>query len=356
MLSNPAVVYLGKLSYPLYLWHWPLLVFARLLGDGQWSSTHRNLAVLGSIALAALTYHGVERPLVRRVPRKGLLALALAALMLGTGTLAWFAFNGLQGPTVPRSAGPLENRKPVDIASRGKIHLLGDSNAGHFFHGLSLVYGDRLAITAAPGWPYLDGVMYKPGFVPHRDHKGSPEITQQALQRIESDPEIQLVIVSTAYLMYLPQDNLRSVDQNPALETAEQAYEAGLRRTLQRLLRHGKKAVVVKSVPVYPMLSTVMACSNELRPAWRTPPVDCTRSRQAVESERRAYDAVVERAVRGLQGVTVFDTLTDLCDERFCYVNRDGIQLYVDAGHFTTAGSELMGAALGRVVEQALRN
>ena len=353
VLSHPAMVYIGKLSYPLYLWHWPLLVLARFLGDGQWTSTHRNLAVLASLALAALTYHGVERPLARRVSRKGWLAVALSALMLGTGTLAWFGFNGLQGPTVPRSAGPLETYDKPEIVSRGKIHLLGDSNAGHFFHGLSRLYGDRLALTAAPGWPYLDGVMYKPGFVPHRDHKGTPEMTEQVLRRIESDPEIQLVILSTAYLMYLPQDNLRSVGGKPSAETAAQAYEDGLRRTAQRLLRSHKKVVVVKSVPVYPMLSTVMACSPELRPAWRTLPADCARPRHAVESERRAYNALIERAVRGLQGVTVFDTLNDLCDSQHCYVNRNGIQLYVDAGHFTTAGSELMGAALARAVEQA---
>lgn len=105
VLAHSAVVYVGKLSYPLYLWHWPLLVFARLLGDGQWSSSHRNLAVVASVALAILTYHGVERPLSRRVTGKNLLALVLAGLMVLAGVLAWIGFKG----KVPYTAAPYSN-------------------------------------------------------------------------------------------------------------------------------------------------------------------------------------------------------------------------------------------------------
>lgn len=94
-----------------------------------------------------------------------------------------------------------------------------------------------MASTATPGWLYLDGVMFDLGFVPHRDQKGSPDMTQQALQTIESDPEI----LSTAYMRYLPQDNLRSVEEDQSAETAAQAYENSLRRATQRLLQKTKR-------------------------------------------------------------------------------------------------------------------
>jgi peptidoglycan/LPS O-acetylase OafA/YrhL len=355
VLSSPAMVYVGKLSYPLYLWHWPLLVFGRLLGDGHLSSSHRNTAVLASVVLAAFTYHGVERQLLRRVSRKGVLASVLGVLMAITGLLAYLGLSGLLTPSAAsRINAPLDSYEKPNIVSHGKVHLLGDSNAGHFHYGLSLLYGDRVEVTAVPGWPYLDGVKYRDDFTPHYEHKGSPELTERALQRIEADAEIRLVILSTAYLMYFPSDNLRSVESVVPMETSAQAYEKGLRRTIKRLLAKDKKVLLVKSVPTYPMLSTVMACSSEVRPPLRLRPTSCERPRKLVETERREYDAMVARVINGLDGVSVYDTLNDLCDSQICYVNRNGVQMYIDSGHFTTAGSQIMGAALGRLVEEAL--
>lgn len=351
VLSHPAVVYVGKISYPLYLWHWPLLVFARLMGDGQWSVTHRNAAIVASVLLAMLTHHCVERPLVKRVTRRGLLALMLAGLMALLGLLAGLIYKGVLSFTpAPYANAPLASYENPQIRSHGKVVLLGDSNAGHFSYGLSLLYGDRLETIATPGWPYLEGVKYREGYVPHHDHKGSPELTQKALQRIESDPDVKLVILSNAYLMYLPSDNLRSIAEVPT-ETVAQAYEFGLRRTMERLLAKQKKLILVKPVPTYPTLSAVTACASEVRPVLRRQPIDCVRARNVVDSERREYDALVARAVHGLPGVTVFNTMDELCDAQSCYVNRNGILMYIDSGHFTTAGSQLMAAALARQIE-----
>lgn len=353
LLAHPAVVYVGKISYPLYLWHWPLLVFARLVGDGQWTSAHRNMALLGSVLLAMLTYHCVERPLAKRVTRRIFLASVLVGLMGSIGVLAGLVFKGkISFTPAPYANAPLLGYDRPAIESRGKIILLGDSNAGHFSYGLSLLYGDRLETIATPGWPYLQGVKYRDGYVPHYEHRGSPELTQKALHRIESDPDVKLVILSSAYLMYLPADNLRTAGV-PA-ENVAQAYEGGLRRTMERLLAQQKKLVFVKSVPTYPMLSTVTACASEVRPELRRQPSDCTRSREVVNSERLEYDALVARATHGLQDVAVFDTMDQLCDPKYCYVNRNGVLMYIDSGHFTTAGSQLMAAALARQIEASM--
>ncbi len=353
VLSHPAVVYVGKISYPLYLWHWPLLVFARLMGDGQWLIAHRNAALVASVLLAMLTYHCVERPLVN-VNRRGLLALMLAGLMALLGLLAGFIYKGaLSFTSASYANAPVTSYERPQIQSQGKVVLLGDSNAGHFSYGLSLLYGDRLETIATPGWPYLEGVKYREGYVPHHDHKGSPEQTQKALQQIESDLDVRLVILSNAYLMYLPGDNLRSIGGVPT-ETVAQAYELGLRRTMERLLAKQKKVILVKSVPTYPTLSTVTACASEVRPVFRQQPRDCVRARSVVDSERREYDALVDRAIHGLHGVTVFNTMDELCDTQSCYVNRNGILMYIDSGHFTTAGSQLMAAALARQIEAAV--
>ncbi len=356
VLSQPALVYVGKISYPLYLWHWPLLVFARLVGEGQWTTSHRNYAVFGSIALAMLTYHGVEQPL-NKIKRRGRLALSLGLLMLGMGATALLASKamllfGLKAYAIP----PMENlnhAKPT-VQSKGRMVLLGDSNAGHLEYGLKWIYGDRLASVWTASWPYLDGTQYRDGHRPLAGGKGTPTLTEDALRKISADPAIRLVILSNAYSQYLIGDSLRSVADPAVGETGALAYEAGLRRTARRLLDSGKQVLVIESIPIYPDLATVMACSAGLRPWLRHQPAGCTQVRTALESDRRQYQDILDRAFEGMSSVARFNTLDQLCDKDFCYVNRDGQQLYYDSGHFTAEGSQLMSAAIARRIEVML--
>ncbi|MFC5440851.1 acyltransferase family protein [Rhodanobacter ginsenosidimutans] len=63
VLSLRGMVLVGLISYPLYLWHWPLLVFSRIHESGQPSVGIRLFAVLSSAVLAWLTYRFVEKPI-----------------------------------------------------------------------------------------------------------------------------------------------------------------------------------------------------------------------------------------------------------------------------------------------------
>lgn len=63
ILSNKVLVWFGLISFPLYLWHWPLLSFARIVEGEVPSQNMRIGIVILSIALAWLTYRLVERPL-----------------------------------------------------------------------------------------------------------------------------------------------------------------------------------------------------------------------------------------------------------------------------------------------------
>lgn len=351
VLSNRTMVYLGRISYPLYLWHWPLLVFGRLLGEGKLGSAHRNVAVVCAILLSMLSYHALERPLARRIARRNSLALALLLVMGGLSIVASLLYQGKFMPAYAHTS--LLSYEEPQIASNGKVAILGDSNAGHLLYGLTLLYGQRLETFATPGWPYLDGVEYREGYVPHESHKGSPEATELALRRIESDADIRLVIISNLYPMYLSSDSLRSMKGGSSTETTASAYEEGLRRTIERLRASGKKVVFVKHVPTYNTLTTITACT-EARPVFRKEIAGCIRSRATVESERRDYDALVARVVQGMEDVYLFNTLEELCDSQTCYVSKNGIQMYSDPSHLTPAGSQLVGAALARQVEMAL--
>ncbi len=92
VLTNPLSVYIGRISYSLYLWHWPVYsLFRWTLGlEGAWML----LALAITFACAALSYHLVEQPvrnsrwLKRRSP-----AVKLVAGLLVVAAFAWLAHN-----------------------------------------------------------------------------------------------------------------------------------------------------------------------------------------------------------------------------------------------------------------------
>ena len=99
ILSTRAALFVGAISYPLYLWHWPILSFARILWGNDLSLGFRVLAMGVSIALATATWQFIEKP-VRFGSRQGIKALGLTGGMALAGAGAFLL--GLHPP--PRDA------------------------------------------------------------------------------------------------------------------------------------------------------------------------------------------------------------------------------------------------------------
>lgn len=96
VLSCRVMVWVGLISYPLYLWHWPLLAFARILSGGAPSAGARVSLIAVSVLLAWLTYRLIESP-IRFGSRRRVAVPALSGAMavmfaigLATNTSAGF--------------------------------------------------------------------------------------------------------------------------------------------------------------------------------------------------------------------------------------------------------------------------
>lgn len=92
ILSNPAVVFIGLISYPLYLWHWPILVYVNILKFGTPSQLETLLCVILATLLSWATYRFIEQPMRRRPGVVGSLSVSMigiavfaVATVLGSG-------------------------------------------------------------------------------------------------------------------------------------------------------------------------------------------------------------------------------------------------------------------------------
>ncbi|MGO9741670.1 MAG: acyltransferase family protein [Roseiarcus sp.] len=107
VLARSGMVALGLISYPLYLWHWPLLSFARVVAAAPTPIPERALLALLAVPLAALTYLWVERPIRfgtrSRLAPLGLTAGLLVAAALGAGAASG-AMDGAPWRTPDRAA------------------------------------------------------------------------------------------------------------------------------------------------------------------------------------------------------------------------------------------------------------
>jgi len=159
LLSSPAMVRIGLISYPLYLWHWPLLVFFGIIKFAPLTLLERALIVALSFALAALTYRLVEVPFrFGRPNRRG-----IAGLCAGMGLVA------LAGGVIVAGRGfdfrlPAQIREMTDVrtdSSKWRLHeclldlsremSFADSCVDRDRRPLILLWGDSTAGALLPG-------------------------------------------------------------------------------------------------------------------------------------------------------------------------------------------------------------
>lgn len=167
LISNKIFVWIGLISYPLYLWHWPLISFPRII-MGEDQPAHVNtIALAAAVCLASITYLAIEKPL-KRFPSK-FKAISLFGLMGCTGIFGYYVYQNDGMPT--RAAvvktqefnaqfvGPLWQYERNDICLKQAGHpnidgygwwfcymnhdrspeimIIGTSYANHLFPGLA---------------------------------------------------------------------------------------------------------------------------------------------------------------------------------------------------------------------------
>jgi peptidoglycan/LPS O-acetylase OafA/YrhL len=147
VLSSRPAVYVGLISYPLYLWHWPLLSFLFLYKNGQILAGNKIYLIIITFILASATYHLVENPIKKAnvsVVRKAVFITMAMVLICFSGFLV-FRFDGLPYRYESNISLVPKQAKSVLLP----IGLIGDSNAGHLVEGLRFRLSSHLVTEIA---------------------------------------------------------------------------------------------------------------------------------------------------------------------------------------------------------------
>jgi peptidoglycan/LPS O-acetylase OafA/YrhL len=155
VLAHRGMVAVGLISYPIYLWHWPLLSFAQIVEGTRPAPSIRAAALVASIVLAALTYWLVEKPL--RFGRwKRFMPPLLFIAMIGVGVTGYetYAHDGFSFRAMAQHSEEtrIADEDKVIRAQYALSPCTGDARIIGRARGASCAKSD---VGAAPGGPVM---------------------------------------------------------------------------------------------------------------------------------------------------------------------------------------------------------
>lgn len=386
-LSHQWMVFTGLLSYPLYLWHWPILSFLQILLSGDPTPGVRSAALVLSFVLAWITYRFVERP-IREGQKNGIKvillctgAVAVACMGLQPALFGSLASREVVQINTPLTVNPVSTRLPNVIAGCGlgtndekrfnqckqdgrgtaRFALLGDSKAAALAPGIFLestpgnywmVMGGTNASLNAPV-PVISNLPQYARF------QGLAHI---ALDTLAANRNIDVVVITVATRTLFQLRNENTIEDLPASQNFDPVF-LGLDIAIRQLVDAGKKVVITIDNPTLKdpkqCISRVSAVSYlnailQLAPD-RAPCFIAYDKHLELSSQYRKLLAQLQ--ARYPADVLIFDPLDVLCDmkKRVCSSFRDDALLYSYSDHISEQASVLIAKWLVPAVEAFAR-
>ena len=388
LLGHPAMVTLGKMSYALYLWHWPLLCFARIVQEGEPSVGQRTFLIAVSVVLAYLTWRWVERPAqacslpasdltrARKVLAWGIAGLG-AVFLIGAVTFMHQGFPARYAPLEPvppsfitQSRSCVEKYSTegafcIETGDAPKIAVIGDSHAEAFLRGLPATGSNvsrSLILLGGNSCPYLTDVNAEA-------YPGCLNTNRRIDKIIEGLPSLETVVLFVRGPRYLIPDRsfdvpyqspvewrLRGLTADTSRLAAAELLKAGLSRTIAKLELKGKKVVIFV---VWPEMNFDPVTCFDVRPlrlwpvAVKTP---CAMPLAGVQERQAGYRAMLRELKARHPGITLFDPLPYLCDVGNCWAVRDGRPLYSDSSHVNARGVGILEPAFVQLLSKLIES
>ncbi|MDR1310019.1 MAG: acyltransferase, partial [Deltaproteobacteria bacterium] len=283
VLANGPMRYVGLVSYPLYLWHWPMVALANTMTFGARLPGLARLAiVLVSLALSALTHRLVERPIRFSAAHRGKKHVGLLVSMALMGLLGLSVWTGI-GPGARAEGGGYppevfrEFAQAPPTTDEGCLGSLGFKPYRSVFCRLSqggsgktmAIFGDSHAVSVFPGLAALNArkglgtlalgleTQIRPmvgadRIIPRRELRDWRDLTERYYRLLEEDRSIEIVLLVLRFSQEsASQDRL---PPDPASDpggraTALDLYAESIQKSVDRLTAAGKKVYVLADWP-----------------------------------------------------------------------------------------------------------
>jgi len=383
LLAWPPFVFVGLISYSLYLWHWPLLSYVRILNLGQLPPVQAGITVALSFLLATLTWRYIENPFRQRGATASSISQLIKYALLGLllCVMAWLVvyFKGFPNRISVQALAAQEASKDFN-AARGLCHLnmdqvslpdsekcthprisgtqsqtlavWGDSHGEAVFPGVvvmpGLPEGLMLQMTKTSCPPLIGAEVVRGG----RVYKECADFNSEAINFLRSRADITAVAMAARWPVYALEAGFGVPESSPGAPTYALRAGGGKRpsqstslaelamaldRTIEVLERAGKKVYLIGAIPE--MQFDVPGCIARQR---MTPMAvqQCGLNQEVVALRIDAVNMTIAAAAakRG-NAIALFPDRV-LCNGGYCGVEGAEDQiLYYDHNHLSTVGA-----------------
>lgn len=369
LLSLGPVVLVGRMSYSIYLYHWPLLAFATYQFGRAPIASEAALLVAAAVALGALSWFLVEQALARRL---GLYEMAPSALFKRTAgvsvtfcmlTIAIVAGRGwpqrLDEPAynvymAASTGNPLRAAcdgyerafehddycnfgRPLAKGSSYDIAVFGDSNADHFVPMIAKLAKDAhlsgRQVTQSACGALIGATRVSEKQRPASNDDTCTRYQETILRFLDRNPGLKVAVLSSSWsgYQYLKPNRLAPNGTGDALTFAKLAAE-----TISIFRKRGIEVLLIGQVPhldTFSMRCFVNAARND------TEEEDCAESRAAVDSALQVSQAAFRAIAASDKDVTFLSMSDLLCTDKLCSAFKDEVLIYRDRLHLNALGS-----------------
>ena len=350
ILSNPAVVWVGLISYPLYLFHWPALSFVHIV-KGEKPKPIYIIEALGiALLLTILTYHFIEKKLRHHKSRRTFPLLVVAFIGVGIGGLSIW-----RGILVPQSSGvksdemaaaSCDNRffdktKTISWGQISFLHGIGKGSKKTLFVGDSNMeqYAPRIVeIEQHGGMPSREALFLTCGGCPpipgitEKSHPAIHAFNEAVGTLLAQEKGIDRVVIGANWVWYcvLPVSPY-SINGHyfPSAEAQNEAL-VGISELIAKLKQLGKKTYLVLNIAVGPVQDPRSSVSRSFTCAEFKDPIPLT-----VNEFDQQYSGFLKKLkiTAEQSGAMVIDPLTHLAKDGFYPRSIGGIPIYLDSCH-----------------------